>query len=425
MKRITILALILLPLIVTAKEQISGSSGLESVTLQNCRDAARDKADYATLRDLDQQVHDHTERLIRRQNTPDISLGGEAHYQSDAPDPAGLTDFPFEIHKLSKFQYHAGLLIQQPIYNGGTARARRKVNDVDAKLSELELQEAYEELDKTVEDIYLGIVLARKQEEIAESHISALQISLQSLKDAFSNGSAYKKDIVATEAKMLAIQAEKEGYRMRQETGASMLASVTGLPLNADTTYETPQVDNCPATRHFLEKIDLESQKLEFQQNLIKSMALPHISAFASAGYGNWPLNFFKRQPDAFVIAGVSFVVPISSWQDVAYKKKITSAQQAKLQIRRDAAKRVADAEDLRLSGEIARMDVLLEAGEQTIAKYEDLCGELRYMAECGQCPNSDYLQALEQLAQARSNQEIYSLSRIMLLLQRQRTQTK
>lgn len=417
--------LLLCPLITSGQEASFTKEESGSVTLEQCRQAARRQGNFEALADFNQIKSEEMEKLIRRQNMPDLSFGGELHYQSDAPDPGGLTDFPFEIHKLNRFQYHAGVLLTQSIYNGGSTAVRKRLNGLNAEMDELELQELYLELDNSVDEIYLGIVLAQKEEMIAQSHLAALEISYNNAQNAFSEGAGYKKDVINLEAKIYSLEAKIAACRVNQETGAGMLSVLTGLNLKGDSAYVLPDVPDVQKPNITLQKLDLESDRLDLQQQLVRSAAMPHIKAFASAGYGCWPLNFFDKGPDFYALAGISFVVPITSWQDVSHKKKIVQAQQQNLQIRRDARQRSIDIEDLRYEGEISRVDALLEANSKTVEKYQELCCEMELLSASGECPTSEYLQMLEQLNEARVNQEVYGILRLQLQLQRQRNKSK
>ena len=125
--------------------------GQSPLSLETCREAARNEGkleELYTLIALDQEAN---ARLEQHPFLLSISAYGTASYQTDAPNPASVTDFPFVLHASPKFQYHAGFLMAQPIYSGGQRRVRSELNDVEHEIQRTNLDSRGVELDSAVE----------------------------------------------------------------------------------------------------------------------------------------------------------------------------------------------------------------------------------------------------------------------------------
>lgn len=397
-----------------------------TLSLEACRKAAREKGQSARQNELTAQEHREKESLIKRQYTPRIGFSGEAHYQSDAPDPTGLTDFPFELYKLDKFGYHAGLVLTQSIYRGGTLKIGKEINAISEEIALLENQSETLSLENVIDDIFLDLILAGKQYDITEAQHSAMSRKLEDAKKAFEQGSGYKSGILTIEAAIAGIDASLSAYTARKKSAAAILAELTGLGIDENTVLETPQPE---ATRDFpapiFQGLDLQIRKLSAQKQLETAKARPSLNAFGTVGYGNWPLDIFKRKPDFYGVAGITLTIPISSLQDASIRGRILDSNVEKLQIQKRNLERKQVAEDLKYDGEIARIDAMIESGENTIAKYEELCGELERLSESGLSPVSEYMDALSKLSAARINREVCLILKIRTQLQKNRNLLK
>ena len=415
-----------LKILITCLLCVAFSSSAETLTLEACREAACKTGQNARLNELTEEEHESRNSLTKRQYTPRIGFSAEAHYQSDAPDPTGLTDFPFELYKLDKFGYHAGFTLMQSIYRGGTLKIEQEINTLNEDISQLETQSETYALENVVDDVYLDIILAGKQQEIARTQQTALTRKLQDAEEAFEQGSGYKSGIIAIEAAIAGIEASIEGYATRRRSGIAILSELTGLDISESTVFETPRPG---VSRDFpdpaFKGLDLQIRKLSAQKQLEIAKMRPSLNAFGTVGYGNWPLDIFKRQPDFYGIAGISLTIPLSSLQDASIRGRILDSNAEKLRIRKENLEKKQIADNLKYDGEIARLDAMISAGELTVSKYEELCKELERMSESGISSYSDYIDALDKLSAARIDLEVYGILKIRTQLQKNRNLLK
>lgn len=401
-------------------------AGAQTLSLDDCRRAAREKARSAELEDVIDKEHQQKENIIKVKYRPELSFYGETHYQSDAPDPTGITDFPFELYKLDKFQYHAGFMLTQSVYRGGTLKLSKEINDIDKDIESLENESYFLELENTIDEIYLDIILASKEEGIAQTHRDILEIKLEDARKAFDQGVGYRSDILTLEAGLAEADAGLAAYAARRNAGLAVLSELTGLEITSRTELELPYAgllqDFTDPTFGIL---DLQGRRIEAQKRLELAKTRPSVNAFGTVGYGLWSLDFFNRNPQFYGVVGLTLSIPITSRQSAIYRNRLLSYQSDRLQIQKEALTRRQSVEKIKLDGELARIEALLESSGTAVSKYEALCEELDKMTKSGVSSQSEYLEALKKLSAARVSYEAYSILKIKTRLMKNRSMVK
>lgn len=391
------------------------------LSLEACREAARQAGHFEELYRLNEMDLDAQKAVADDPYKFSLSAYGAASYQTDAPNPASLTDFPFVLHSSPKFQYHSGFLLTQTIYSGGSRRLRRDRAELDNAIGRLDLDRRGVELDALVDEVYLSILLARKRDEILSRQLNSLQIKRADAREAFGQGAAYQDAVLALEAQCARLEAELAGNASQTEGALAMLAALTGLPVDASTELELPGVGDPAAgvPDPGLARLDLELRRIELDKQLAHAAARPSLKAFGTIGYGRWPLNFFERKADVYGVAGLTLVVPITGWRSVRQNTSLLDQAARRLALERDNLERRRQVALLQYDAEIARYEALIAANDRTVAKCEALCEELDKLVAQGVSSLSDYLSAQEQLAAALLDGELYAMLRLQQQLLR------
>ena len=415
MARIRFNIFILMALAVTAGAQ-------DKFSLERCREAARLTGGVERLLEAIEDSRDAGSALARSPFQLQAGAYGSASFQSDVPNPASMTDFPFELYPISKFQYRAGLAFALPLYSGGQKGLSDRLDSIERDQEKLGVDIRTSDLDRVVDDVFLSIVLGRKSGEILRSQLRSLSIKLGDMRAAFESGKVYRNSVLALEARCSALEARISGNDSETSGAIKVLSIITGLEIGDDAEFELPtafggrslMID--PA----LARLDLEGEKIELKRQLSHASALPTIKAIGNIGYGKSPLNVFENSPEVFGVVGVSLIIPISDWRDVENRGRLLDAAASTLEIRREQAIRRKDSQIRKLDSEIDKYDALIASGEKTIEKYEALCRELDSLTHQGIVPASEYVTALEQLSAARLDNEFYTILKLQASLQRE-----
>ena len=399
------------------------SFGGGPLSLEACREAARETGrldELYALSELDQEAAKTMEDSPYRYS---LRAYGMVDYLSQSPNPASMTDFPFEMYAIPRFQFNSGFLLSQPIYSGGQRKLKAERSDVDAALDRLEIDRQGIELDSAVDELYLGILLARKRDEILSRQLNAVRIKLSDAREAYEAGVSYKDVLLTLEAQTANLEAELAGAGAQTEAALAMLSALTGLPVDASTELEMPLGEDISSSVSdpAFARLDLEAKRIDLEKQIARAAAQPSVKALGVIGYGRPSMDFFSRRPDVYWAVGLSLIIPISDWRDVQLGSKRLDAAARRVELQRDNLDRQKQVSLLKYDGEIARYTRLLDANAQTVAKYEELCDELDKLSAQGAVPVSDYLTALEQLSAARLESEINSILKLQQQLLRKR----
>jgi len=399
------------------------SFGGGPLSLESCREAARQAGrleELYALNDVDREAGAAMEDSPFRYS---LRAYGLVHYLSEAPNPASMTDFPFVLHAIPRFQYNSGFLLSQPLYSGGQRKLKAEQNELAHAQERLEIDRQGIELDGAVDELYLGILLSRKREEILSRQLNAVRIKLSDAREAYGAGVSYKDAVLALEAQTTSLEAELSGSAAQTRAALAMLSALTGLQIDESTTFEMPLGEDPGAavSDPALARLDLEARRIELDKQLVRASALPSLQAIGALGYGRPSLDFFNRRPDVYWAVGLTLMIPISDWRDVHLGRNRLDAAARKVALQRENLERQKQVALLKYDGEIARYAQLLEANGQTVAKYEELCEELDALSAQGAAPLSDYLTALEQLSAARLDGEVYFILKLQQQLLRKR----
>lgn len=394
----------------------------EKLSLERCREAARETGGVERLLEAIEDSRDAGSSLAKSRYQLQARAYGSASYQSDVPNPASMTDFPFELYPISKFQYRAGIAFALPIYSGGQKGLSDQLDSIERDQEKLNVDIRSNDLDRTVDDVFLSVVLGRKSGEILRSQLKALTIKLGDMRAAFESGKVYKNAVLALEAQCTALEARISGNDSETSGAIKILSIITGLEIGEDAEFEMPRAAESrsvmidPALAH----LDLEGEKIELKRQLSRASALPSIKAIGNLGYGKSPLNVFENNPEVYGVVGISLIIPLSDWRDVNNRSRLLDAAATTLEIRRDQAARRKNSQIQKFDSEIDKYDALILAGEKTIEKYEVLCGELDKLTNQGIAPASEYVTALEQLSAARLDNEFYTILKLQASLRRE-----
>ncbi len=399
------------------------SFGGGPLSLETCREAARQAGRLEELYALSEADRDAGAALEDSPFRYSLRAFGTVDYLSETPNPASMTDFPFVLHAIPRLQFNTGLLLSQPIYSGGQRRLKAERSEVGSALDRLEIDRQGIELDGAVDELYLGILLSRKREEILSRQLNAVRIKLSDARDAYEAGVTYKDALLALEAQTSALEAELAGSAAQTQSALAMLSTLTGLPVDGSTELEMPVGEDLDAavTDPAFARLDLEARRIELEKQIARASALPSLKAVGVVGYGRPSLDFFDRQPATYWAVGLTLMIPISDWRDVSLGDRRLDAAAGRLALQRENLDRQKRVALLKYDGEIARYARLVEANAQTVAKYEELCAELDALSAQGAAPVSDYLTALEQLSAARLEGEVNAILKLQQQLLRKR----
>ncbi len=317
-------------------------------TLEQCQNLAKFNYPLIKQYELIEKVAEYDVQNAKRAWLPQISLSGQATYQSDVTSfPTELTDIysqaGISINPLHKDQYRIALDIKQNIWDGGYTKAQTEAAEAEKELGLLTNDADLYALESRINQIYFGILTLREQAKQAELRESLLRENYKSLEGASMNGAATESDLYLIEAELLINEQFKKRISSSKASYIQVLALMTGVDIPEDAEFEKPSVQNNTSfenNRPELQVFDAQTLALNAQKRAVNSMTMPQFSFFAQGLYGNPGLNMFQDMMEYKwrwnYIVGLRFQWNISSFYTQKNRLRSIEAQQSRITVQKD-----------------------------------------------------------------------------------------
>ena len=275
----------------------------EEYTLEGIQQLAR--ANYPAIRqfELVDRIADFSLANASSAWAPQISLSGQATYQSDVVSfPESMTDvfsmLGVDISGLHKDQYKLALNIEQNLWDGGYTKSRKEAvlaeKEVSSKSVEVEL---YALADK-VNQLYFGILVLDEQLRLNDLASGILEDNRKIIRSYIDNGLAGPSDLAKVEAELIANSQQRTRICCSRKAYIQVLSVMTGRELSKEDTFVRPEPvlysGGPQSNRPELQLYDAMAASIEADRTAVKSTLMPRFSLFAQGLYGYPGLNMFE-----------------------------------------------------------------------------------------------------------------------------------
>ena len=189
--------LLFLPIAAFAQERIS---------LEDCYRLARDH--YPTVQKLDliTRSEDYTLANANKAYLPQISITGQASYQSETIDfseSIGRLPLPITLPTVSKDQYKVVGEVSQLLYNGGATRAQKQLIKVQSAVQAQAVETQLYALKQRVSNLYFGVLLIDAQLSQNQLNVETVQSQLEKAEVALKNGTTLPSNVAELKAELV------------------------------------------------------------------------------------------------------------------------------------------------------------------------------------------------------------------------------
>lgn len=306
------------------------------ITIEEC--VAKAEAHYPVIRKY--ALLDATTAVelsdINKGWLPRLGLSAQATVQNVVPEfppmLAGvLQQLGQEVKGLGRLQYKAALDVSQPVWDGGTASARRESVRSAEAVQRASLGVDLYAVRQRVENICFAILLTRQQIEQSRETHRVLMANLERMRAMQRGGTATQADADMIEAQALSLgqtiaQAETalHGYSRALELligenldGRAIVKPQAQLPAAME------------SARPELSLFDSQLRANNASRRLADTQLMPRVGFFAQAYYGYPGMDYFKgmmnRRLTFNAMAGVKLTWNI----DALYTRRNTSTRAA------------------------------------------------------------------------------------------------
>jgi outer membrane protein TolC len=268
---------------------IPASVFAQSITLDRAQELARKNYPAIRQKELLKQTASLNVNNLNKNYLPQISLNGQASYQSDVTSIDLALPGGAKFEPLSKDQYKLTADVSQLIYDGGVTKQQKAIAEMNAVVEDQQVEVELYKVKQKVNDIFLGILYTDeliKQTELVEKD---LQTGLKKVDAQVQNGVAFRSSANILKAELLKTGQRRIELQASRKALIETLALFTGENIDEQFSFERPSVTSDVAPDIARPEVKLYNDQISLlgqQSKLITSRNLPRTSLFFQGGYG-------------------------------------------------------------------------------------------------------------------------------------------
>lgn len=405
---------------------------LHGQTLDECRRLAREHYPEIRQYDLVTLTEQYDLSNAARAWIPQVTLSGQASWQSDTPTFPGalgeiLASRGLQMEGIRREQYRAAIDVSQTIWDGGHSRATKELAQAEAAEERQRTEVDLYALQSRVDDLYFGILLLDERLTQTTVQISLLESNLARMRSCVANGTATKSDADAIEAELLTVRQTLEQIEASRASYGRMLEIFIGQPLAAEGLERPaePALGDVPL-RPELALFEAQAQRIDVRRKALNSALMPRFSAFAQGYYGYPGLDMFQsmRSSDGTLNALVGVRM---SWNIGAlYTRrndlgKLRTARQ-QIDIQRDIFHFNTRLQTTREEGEIARLRKAVASDTRIVELRRAVRVAAESQLENGVIDTTDLLRKITDETTAALNRSTHEIELLQTLYQLKHT---
>lgn len=405
---------------------------LHGQTLDECRRLAREHYPEIRQYDLIALTEQYDLSNAARAWIPQVTLSGQASWQSDTPTFPGalgeiLASRGLQMEGIRREQYRAAIDVSQTIWDGGHSRATKELAQAEAAEERLRTEVDLYALQSRVDDLYFGILLLDERLTQTTVQISLLESNLARMRSCVANGTATKSDADAIEAELLTVRQTLEQIEASRASYCRMLEIFIGQPLAAEGLErpDEPALGDV-SLRPELALFEAQAQRIDVRRKALNSALMPRFSAFAQGYYGYPGQDMFRSMMSTDGTLNALVGVRMS-WNIGAFYTrrndlgKLRTARQ-QIDIQRDIFHFNTRLQTTREEGEIARLRKAVASDTRIVELRRAVRVAAESQLENGVIDTTDLLRKITDETTAALNRSTHEIELLQTLYQLKHT---
>lgn len=357
-------------------------------------------------KDLVRQTAELNISNLSKGNLPQLSFNGQASYQSDVTK-VSVSVSGIKIPTPQKDQYKITADISQVLFDGGTIKEQKVMQQLNAGVEEQKVEVELYKLKERINQIYLGILYLDEQLKQLDLVKQDIQIGMKRVEAQVNNGVAFKSnlnvlkaELLKTNQRVIEIRASRKGY-------VETLGLFLNKTLDENIVLKKPAEQKVSAINDSIQRPELklynnEIKLYEQQNKVIQSKNLPKASLFFQGGYGRPGLNMLDNQFDLFYISGVKLNWPVSNLYTKKKEKQLVKVNQQIVDTKKETFLLNTNTQLKQQQSDIEKLEQLIATDKEIIDIRASVKDAARAQLENGVITANDYLREINAEDQAR-----------------------
>ncbi len=390
----------------------------QTVTLEECQNAAQQYFPLAKQQSLIDQTAKNTAAALLSQYFPQIQINGQATYQSDVTKlalnlPQG---FPaLDVPTPDKDQYKVYADVSQTIYDGGVVASQRKLAAANSRVESGKVAVEMYKLKDRVNQTYFGILLMDTQLKQTDLLQTDLQTALDKVNVMVTNGVSLVSNRQNLQAEMLKVKQAREEIITSRQSLIKVLEMLTGKDISEKTTFVKPDSQlSTPKQRPELNLIDYQLNAVKLQNKQLTAQNIPKLGLFLQGGYGKPALNMFKNEFEPYYVAGVRLTWQLSRLYTLGKERSNLKMQEKSLEIQRDLFSLNQKITETQQNTEIQNLQNKLKSDDEIILLRTEIKKTSQVQLENGVMTASDFIRDANAENQARQTKSLHEMQLLL-----------
>ncbi len=382
------------------------------LTLEQCREMAREN--YPVIRQLAlvEQSRDFTVSNAAKANIQQITLNGKAQYQSDATNFGG--DIPgINFKGVSKDQYDFNVSVTQSVYDGGMVASRKRVAEKQGSVDYEQVNVTLYDVYQRVEELYFGVLINDAQLKESKLLYDDLALSLNTVTAMLQGGIAMQSDVDAVKVEMVKVRQQETSQETTRAAYITMLSTFIGQEIATDEQLEWPSVSDALAVenrRPELTLFEARTQLVDAQWHSLDVNLRPQFGLFAQGGYSNPGLNLFRTGFRPYYIVGVTMTWNFGNLYTRHNDRSKLDLEKQTIESEREAFLLNTKLQSQLQGGAIAKLSKQLEQDEEIIDLRESIRQASTIKVEKGTETVNEMLRDINAVSEARLDKALHQL---------------
>lgn len=392
-------------------------SAQAQLTLEQCYELARQNYPAIKQYALVEQSRDFTLQNAAKGWLPQVSVNGRASYQSKVTQlPIDVSQFGIDYKGLSKDQYDAHVMVNQPIYDGGVITANKNILKAQADVQTAQLDVTMYSIRERVNQMFFSVLLI--DEQLAQNQLlqDDLKLGLNTVSAMMKGGIANQTDVDNVKVEQIKARQQEHSLRTARHTYLTMLGSFINLSLDANTQLEKPadpgfkSQGSDPNNRPELAMYDSQNRLLDARLKALDASLMPKVGAFLQGGVGNPGLNMLKNGWDPYYRIGATISWNIGSFYTRKNDQQLIAIERQQITANRETFLFNNRLQQQQTNGQIENLRQQVNEDEEIIQLREGIRNKSEKRVQNGIETVNEMLRDINAVGEARQQKAIHEV---------------
>lgn len=354
----------------------------ESISIENCVALAESNYPQVAQLGLIDATRDFNISNAAKAWLPQAQVYAQATWQNDVMEfPQALTYMlqsqNVEYKGINKFQYKAGVSINQSVWDGGSISASKSRLRTEAEVEKKDIELDIYDVASRVEEIYFSILIIDQEIQQINSTSVLLDSIMNSVNLRIRNGVAMETDRYETEAKIVETDRRITQLNILKKMYVNVLSLYVGSNLD-NVTLEIPSEIELPkGVKPTDALMQAQLDNLSAQEKVVSASLMPKFGAFVNTFYGYPGFNTFKgmtsSNPNFNFLIGLNINWNIGELYTRKNRLQLIATQRNRIQATKNTLDFNRDLQSLKISGDVESLKSSLDSDKRLAALRREI----------------------------------------------------